>query len=75
MANCVCVCVRLPHSSLSERKVGSNKSNSVPIAVSSHSLGPYHLTSPVIATMECIPFVLVTHTFWLRFAAKDLFQY
>jgi hypothetical protein len=69
----VCVCV--PHNSLSDLKVGSNESNSVPVAISSHSLGPYQLTSPVLATVECIPFVLVTHTFCLRFAAKDLFQY
>jgi hypothetical protein len=70
---CVRVRVCVPHSSLSERKVRGNKSNSVPIAVRSHSPGPYLLTSPVIAAMERIPFVLVTHKFWLRFAATDVF--
>ena len=72
---CVLVCVCVLHSSLSERKVGSNKSNSVSIAVSSYSLGFYQLTSPVIGAMKCIPFVLVTRKFWLGFAATGLFLY
>jgi len=60
---CVCVYVCVPHSSLSERKVGRYKGNTMSIALSCHSLGSYQLTSPVIAKKECTPYVLVTFRF------------
>jgi len=63
MTSCVCVyvcvcarvCACVPHSSLSERKFVSNKSNSESIAISSNSLGAYQLTSPVIAAKGLHP--------------------